>query len=446
MKKRRMYGMIFLLALAAGLTGCGHRSELPTESVTESDESEETASVDENAQIYMPQEIDTGIWQDEFAIESEATSYDLIKINAEVKVPDSESFSIAKAKKEEFGADYKEELAKKLFTDGTVWTRETSYGVQTFNSGKDWKNDTDYSIAVDYENDSYAGERDGIRYTLDFIDWNEYTDDTPDEDSDEDDGKVSNLFLRFRVQNVQDVCPDEISGVECSYAGIEDEGKRNQCTLTEEEAVKTAEQFLKYLGISNMSFETSVPLAFIENENQEVLAISGYRLTFSLEINHSDVYKGEYLVYHESEGGVTEASAADSMKSEITLDINDKGIVQFIYDNPMHIVNETNPVAILPVYAIQKIMKDILLNDPDSVLSTSGFTGADCTFASLSLLYFRMRNPENPKEFSYVPVWCLTTEPKNYMMPNEVAFLMINAIDGSRVDIFYEYTGKTSND
>lgn len=58
----------------------------------------------------------------------------------------------------------------------------------------------------------------------------------------------------------------------------------------------------------------------------------------------------------------------------------------------------------------------------------------------MQLIYFRIRDEENPGVYSYVPAWRLASVSRLEIEPPVQinAAVLINAIDGSEIDLFNE--------
>ena len=58
----------------------------------------------------------------------------------------------------------------------------------------------------------------------------------------------------------------------------------------------------------------------------------------------------------------------------------------------------------------------------------------------MDLIYFRIRDEENPGAYSYVPAWRLASvqrdETEHFVECSEA--VLVNAIDGSEIDLFHE--------
>ncbi|MBQ8412928.1 MAG: hypothetical protein IJX12_04880, partial [Lachnospiraceae bacterium] len=109
----------------------------------------------------------------------------------------------------------------------------------------------------------------------------------------------------------------------------------------------------------------------------------------------------------------------------IYVTVTDYGVIYFNYDNPIHIdtVMAEN-VELLSFERIQNSVEDILYNEPFyNDMFLDGFV-----ITSIKLVYFPYEDEEGTGDIAIIPVWCF-----NNM--NDNATLMINAIDGTMIDM-----------
>lgn len=499
-RSRKTDCMILMCLLLFSCVGCGKRN-VDNHS---SDPVSESSVQSENGGISNPKEIDTEqIWQTEFDVESEKGNVGHVKIYADILVPDTDTLSVATVKEIAFDKEFKKNLAEKLYENGTVYESETLtkkeiaekieieneliqemqdemtnlsngesgldaesaedflelYGNEIENSRKYINDLTDmlenapeeHLPATDYSEDSYTGELDGVRYNLEFFNSREMAE--PDAEPGLM-GEIKQISgsrdFWFEPESLGAFVPEELQGMEgVLYDSEEPFSGKNQCSLLEEDAVKSGEQFLSRLGFSDLSLFSVRPVTFRNSNAPEQFVTDGWSLTFCRKINGAatDPNLNGYIV--KTKRGDEEFIYTSEAGSYVTLEFNDRGILYFRYSNPMEQTAVTEEIEILPLETVENIMEDILKNDTDSVLNRpESYNAYTLSFNYMSLIYFRMRNREVPGEYSYVPVWELTNTPVDPTgsAGSDSDWLLINAISGERIDLVYELTGVEQSD
>ena len=118
-------------------------------------------------------------------------------------------------------------------------------------------------------------------------------------------------------------------------------------------------------------------------------------------------------------------------------------VIGFQYEWPLHMPEvESTKVSLLSYKTIKENLLDSLAKQPveDGTGSISDEEGnvsyeIEQNYTDLELLYFRMENPDKVGEYLLVPAWRLEVSGADYYRDNAC---VINAIDGSRIDILKE--------
>lgn len=207
----------------------------------------------------------------------------------------------------------------------------------------------------------------------------------------------------------------------------------NMCELSEEEAVKIAEQFLEELGFSDRTFYDSRTLVWTgymeslgENSWRTQSAQNGYVLYFQQTLHGESIIQlagdtNTYDFWLWQEGDEYNEIFDAKMHTVICVDSN--GVVAADIWNIYEITSIKEDVSLLPVETVREILRKEITELDDYVLELSG-----------NLLYYWGLNSEycllwdeTGEQGSYVPVWNLMGGQQ------DLATITVNAIDGSIV-------------
>lgn len=509
MRKYRKLGAIGIaVLLTLSCAACGKQKvnyNIEDEGNTENQATGTDAGSENNGNMQGAQFADTDRWETTLEVERAEGQDAVINISADVIVPDTDSLSVVSVKKTELDNDFKKDLAGRLFGSEAVYVygmeaptkayleERISLLEQTISEEKsmleeekelagedssngEFINDLEEEIAwaqnrinrynemlqsapsdwekvtADFHEYEYIGERDGINYVLEFDDMNKPGEEDDRVDESETDFWISRnpKYVRLRPEDYSQICPEEIKdGTDIHVYGegwLECDGE-NQCSISEEDAIREAEQFLNYLGVSDMVYTGSVPLTWTDLATG-IAVKDGYNLTFTRNINDvsvSDIEVGSnYWIY---QNGIKDY--INNQKSLITVDINDMGIIGFEYENPMEQTNVVENVTILPFQNIQEIMMDYLVQDFEELCTERLDAATTYKFNKMELRYLCVKDYDTEDEYKFIPVWQLAyiTEwdsmDEGEVFENIETCLIINAIDGSKIDIEEEVYGMT---
>ena len=315
--------------------------------------------------------------------------------------------------------------------------------------------DTDDYIPVDgYTVNEYIGTLRGSAYELSF------TERTNERDAD--------AFIHHRTKeiafvpkDVHEICPKELSASEYLHCFP---GTRsvsgNQCELTEEQAKEEAWNFIDKLGLEYPVFAYSRPLLWSGNFGNDVpttwtgyygdMVVNGYVFFYDFGIDDVSVvgygiekgYSNLYLKKKDSE------PMRYSLEARIQIYVTDEGVIQMNAYNPLETTGVSANVGLLPLDTIYEIMEEQLTDHLAKLRFAYTNFNEEIPLDKMELIYFRVRDEANPGYYSYVPTWRLgelagtvetqreqEEEPFYPMVKNTV---LINAIDGSPIDLFDE--------
>lgn len=335
-------------------------------------------------------------WQESWSEETASGSTVRVNVLAETVVPDLKQMSTVEVRPYEFNEENRKKLADTLFDSGWEGTEK-----------------------------KYRGTRDGIEYEM---------------EADVDD-KGSSIF--FSAKEVKDIYPERIKGKgDFYYCPMEaEEGSENECKLTMEEADKMARAFLQKTGFSDLIQTDAKVLQweeFATDENGEALNLGrpaerfndGWYFTYGQGVD--GVAFRDFVVAREPVHGDNEEVTSEGYSEAcfISVCITDRGVIAVDFGSLLEIQSVTPGVKLLPLDEIKKIMKSEMKQLAEfNVTKRKKYT---MKFEFLELIYYRVTDPENANQFTYIPAWRLRDH-----MGYEPPFV-VNAMDGSVVDDWEE--------
>lgn len=262
-----------------------------------------------------------------------------------------------------------------------------------------------------YECGSYLGYINGIAYRLDF--------NGQDSDGIVGWGSVWELDDGQRVTlepvDSREVAPKEFSAADKIFYSGGHKDTENRCSLTEEEALEEAKDFLRKLSFDNM-VETSVSdMVWTNDPDSQAGILEGYRFFFKT---------GMDGVPFSNKGASSSPIGEDSVEVCVAED----GVVAFRLNSPIEVKSITPDVQLLDLEDIKDMLrtqtaeyiKEIIRYDKyDTAMDFFSRYGSEIQIKKMELCYCRLENPEKKGEYTYVPAWSLDN------------FMVINAIDGS---------------
>ncbi len=416
-----------------------------------------------------------GYWLSEM---EDGTQVTLSIEDVEVLIPDTEDMYVLNAIEPEFDADYKERLARHIFFAGDIydydirhaprndlikwrerWQREYNSCdekdirgreslldmIQSCDEALETAGDT-YTLTRSYESDRYLGSRNGIRYELAFYSgvadgWN---------------ASCRTKEITLMPQNVYQVCPNEVSGVEGLYFDtVEFESQpENQCGLSEQEAKELAEEFIRDLGLSYPIYGGAEPLAWWKGTNYRAVNANyladGYVFFYDFGIDEvSFVASGVQENYGNMRKKKEVEGPQYNMMARLKIYVTENGVIGMRAHNPLELSGMSKEIKILSLDTAKMIMKEQTAENggqfrfdlPDNVYPHKiGEYGFSVLCNKMELIYFRIRDKEIDGSFSFIPAWRLSEQGGWGNAWNGVRIdnpVIINAIDGTVIN-FYE--------
>lgn len=414
------------------------------------------------------------VWTDAWTVEEIENATIEIEVDAQVILPDVEEMYVVEVTVPEFDEAFKEHVSETLFGENTVYYNDVAhlpkkelneiymeyralydavtsepdreyYGeqLQVYEKLMAAAGDT-YIPAEAYTANNYIGEKDGVTYELYFS--GAYG---------REDWALSNQYFNFYPLETEKVRPEGYE--ECvfymahPYMTVEryiNVGE-NECKFSLEEAESMARELFDELGLEYPVLDYAKPLMWgdetmsSENIYHGDWHANGYVLSFSYGVEGISFAGfgtgGQYQI-----GFATDTFEFGEQQPYIAsafadVYVSDKGIISVFVDGPVETTKISDSVELLPLDTIKEIMQENKVKPFDAMISYSDYTYTEI-YTHMELIYFRVRDRENPLKYSYIPAWRLSEQMGDPVMNNRGIrnALIINAIDGTWIDIFDE--------
>lgn len=358
---------------------------------------------------------DAPAWEEEWTTENKKGDTVTLKVDADIILPQTGQLSVVEVMEPAFDAAYKETVAKRIFGDEEVCYNDICTPVDTYTANE------------------YLGNRDGVPYELSFSEW------------DADRSSLRRIkTIKLAPKDVYQICPENLRETEnlIYTAWPQRNTVENQCGISEEEARNTAQHFVDTLGLDYSVYAYSQPMVWANNSLWDEWAANGYVFTFDFGVDEisfvsfgrEEDYKNFYIKHSESD------ELEYSLNAQMKVYVTEAGVIAMTADNPMEKIRISERVKLLPLDTIERIMKAQLTQSLEAFRFNYSPRG-DLNFDEMELIYFRVRDKENPGYYSYVPAWRLSSASKaeEYHVISVRNPVLVNAMDGSVID-FYDET------
>lgn len=465
-KRLLCVGLVTSLAMGF-LTGCGNEKNVD---YNIDGVKEEAQTENSNGKKSVSQFANETSWNEVWTIEEGVEDPVQITIDAEVTIPDTEEMFVVEVKVPEFDVKFKEHTVKTLFQGNDVYYNDTEHLPKQeleklYRENKEWYENADtemareaarkhvqeyeelldnasdtYTLADSYEVDEYIGEVNGITYELWVSDFYGETD-----------WDINAQWFNFYAANTEEICPDEYEGytnymahryMTCDrYAGVGE----NECDISIEDGEKMARDLLQDLGLEYPVLAYAQPLIWgdssLSAENIYDWPANGYVFTFEYGVDGvSFTGAGAGYDFMYMRNSKEDEVFQYSMTATAIVYVTDKGVINLHVYSPIETVDISESVELLPLNTIKEIMKEKITTEYEEFRFVYMMEANELTFDHMELIYFRVRDTENSKQYSYVPAWRLTEQvgdavQNNLSIRNPV---VINAIDGTLIHVYDE--------
>lgn len=284
----------------------------------------------------------------------------------------------------------------------------------------------DYVPVVEYDTYKYLFSYNDMNYTIEFY------------NTGHGKGDLIHMELHDSNQVFGEVDEDTyISVQEDSYL-LED----NRCSMSLDEAHKLAKEFVDGLDVGEFSNAcTNYIKCYCYKGDLEEIYNDGYIFHFTRTIDgisaDGNMYTNNQNIYNEAvdtakaNGLILDEYSAleyeQTAMEEIIIYINDKGILDMTYHSPATLGEKTTDnVALLSFDNVKKSFSYVI--DEKDYYDYTNFTHMELTY-----FYY---HDYDAKKVVILPVWRLTDEePTNMFLSYDAQCIMVNAVDGSVIDI-----------
>lgn len=248
----------------------------------------------------------------------------------------------------------------------------------------------------------------------------------------------------------------------CEYGQIESAFLFNKidnlknCNLSSSEAIKIGNKYLQELGIENMGLSLICSCKqYNEKFDTEAQNINDFSESYILHYTHK--INDALVTYQANRVDVTTQYNSYWAQEVIVLVINDDGVNQFTWINPMQINTVKNSnVELLPFDDIKEIFKNNLAKNISYYYNDSAIIGREIVIDRIVLGLTKIRQKDSSEQI-LIPTWnffgheinkydkpqpggFILDENNSYTMDAVgQSYLTINAIDGSIIDVNQGY-------
>lgn len=464
--------VLTMAVLATGICGCSRNVDYQVET--------ETTGKETSGGIVQFQNEDT--WKDDWTVQTSDGKVNL-NIYADIELPEGNSMAVVQAKRALLDAEYKKQFLDAYFSGTTVYYHDTEHLTkdelqrlirQNQNDVNGMQEKLDEGVGLS-ETDKARQQGYVNEYKEQITEYENALKNAKDERTKAEDygscnsyaGYIGDLLCQVtfypdekdgqyleRVSAGPDTsgCVDQYYGPESMSGddivngnfytdsgdllsdGNQDAGQKNESSITQEEAQKTAERFLNKIGRTNQVCTASDAYVWTGGMKdssgvitQQNTTADGYIFSYGTGVNGEAFCEDFDYTRYDSlwqdqdalENGYSEADRAQ-------IAVNDAGTIQIELTAPVTIEKITDQVELLSLDNIKEIIKDEVMTNPDAytLVEHKYFNG-------LKLGYAKIKNDSDAGSCSYVPAWCFYAKGGNEVDYHPV---FVNAIDGT---VFY---------
>lgn len=453
--------LLLELCLVLVLTACANEDEVDYSI-------EGTQEVQEEQEYGGKKGLEQFVGEENWKASWEVNEGETIQVSAPIILPNVKQMSVLEVEEAQFDEGYKKRVAQNIFDAGEVYYGDAAHlpkmdlntnyfnSIETYNGKlinldvvikeskeyaeacEQYENATEaYVPAESYSVNRYIGNYEEKLFTLVFT----------------EDSETLNFRGRkqiyWTVKNIYEVCPEEYKEVEpldCSPWKEGGDWGENLCKLSEEEALKEALQFVERLGLDYNVVSHRYPLLWgnppetvTEFSNSDSWGVNGYVFFLDFGIDNLSFVdygtEADYRVLWSQES--KNAELKYSLESRLQVYVTDNGVIRAIVDNPVDLISVKDGVELLPLETIKEIMQEKTAEHWESI---SDGTMSSAYLDAMELIYFRVSDTEDTAKYSYIPAWRLANVTRDTVRDeiNIGSVLLINAIDGTYIDIYNE--------
>ncbi len=419
----------------------------------------------------LEQFADASAWEDEWTAVNTKGNTVTVQVNAEVFLPDAEKMSVVEVKETTIDDAFRQRMAESVFDSKSIYyydidhlpreelmklreeeqelydsydreevvdqdflasiKEEAEKNLKDFDERIEAAKEV-YIPAESFDVNEYLGEREGQSYEMHF--WR----------SEADKGIVWLNGVCLDAKDIRQFCPEELKDVSdevyCTAYSGESSTVDNQCELTEEEAKEIADRLVEDTGLDYTVCTYSTPLSWETDRTLD--CYDGYVFYYDAGLDGvSFVRPGTETDYQNYYDKKKESEPQRySTCARMTVYVNGKGIVFAEAQCPIETVSVSDNVELLALEDVRNIIKKEVTENFGKFRFRYTSEEWLVTFNAMELIYFRVRDKENPGYYSYVPTWRLgEAYPDDKLARTFIDnWVLINAIDGSVIDFYNE--------
>lgn len=280
-------------------------------------------------------------------------------------------------------------------------------------------------LSGDYLAEAYRGKKNDVEYAISF-----FNDETRNRSAWSLQAVDKNYFLEIDIKDDEFTCWELGAGIEDGFVP-----SNNLCQLTPEEAKEQAKKLCEDLGMYHMMPVTANPAQW---DNGSVKELNGYCVRL---VRHIEGVPVDFTTYVDDETYLDGENAMLPYSREcVEVCLNDKGIISVFCKGMLQEEQMSEPVKLLDINEVQEVFRQELKSEAKGYIEG---------WQTLELSYVRVKNVEEPNQFTYIPAWRLriNATQAGFAMASTRHFVWINAMDGTRIDmdangapiLFYAY-------
>lgn len=206
---------------------------------------------------------------------------------------------------------------------------------------------------------------------------------------------------------------------------------KNECAVSIEDAERQAKDFIQKMGFSDLFLRETNNLVWDVSEegkgDTRTLFADGWAFNFAagtdgLAFDSFGVEGGSVYRIGDEEFPATKKY---SLNCNMHVFVTERGVIGAEYYSPVEMQTVTPGVKLLSLKDIKEIVKNNMQEYAQFYIDKGKKKAGPIRFNYLELVYYRLDDPDNENQFTYIPAWRLR---KN---GDQQLYFIVNAMDGS---------------
>lgn len=441
--------LLLICSLALFLCSCGNKKAVDTEAFVQLEE--EVNGISENDGDGMHKDLYRYFGVEE-GVDTYVDSLDLsnagenfhVDINANIFCPPLEGMRIYSMKKDTMLMEKEQDILNAFFDKGSVEEVHDAicdeiqsqliniYGLDAFGftynydevNGTTYWEEQDIPGWSEFENiliHTYEGTRNGNTYQMVL---------SADSDGDNLRAFIQVASIIDMYEEYQEMFSKQDSFQFLNQMNLEVNGdskvdEYDENALNIENAEKIIQELLQIFELEEQEIECYNSLYLVNiGETFQKISCDGYEYY----LQDTSIEVGDCTRFIPN----TACQDLPRNRNEGNIVVSSKGIVSaYLYKCTKIDAGESYYVDMLSLDKIKGIMRDVIDSDFDPEM----VFGKQITFDYLALCYYYVSDSNDADAYAYIPVWILRAKDNKY---ESKCSIIVNAIDGSLIDILYE--------